>query len=50
MKKPVSSTIEVDMQTHDGMHYTLKKFGNDLVITFVRFLDVENWKFFSFTL
>ena len=31
-------------------HYTLQKFGNDLLMTFVLFLNVHAWKTFSITL
>ena len=30
-------------------HYTLQKFGSDLLITFVQFLNVESCQTFSFT-
>ena len=30
-------------------HYTVQKFGNDLLMTFIPFLNVRNWKTFSIT-
>ena len=30
-------------------HYTLKKFGNDLLVTCILFLNVRTWKTFSIT-
>ena len=53
MGGPVSSTIgEVYMQTHEQMqylqHYTLQKFRNNLLMTFIPFISV--WTTFFITL
>ena len=51
MEGPVSSTAtEVYMQALEQMqyqqHYTLQKFGNDLLMTFIPFISVRTWKIF----
>ena len=48
-----SNTAEIFMQLHEKLqylrHYTLQKFGSDLLMTFVPFLNVHTWKFFFIT-
>ena len=51
MGGPVSSTTtEVYMQALEQMqylqHYTLQKFENDLLMTFIPFISVRTWKTF----
>ena len=42
-----SNTAEIFMQLHEKLqylrHYTLQKFGSDLLMTFVPFLNVHTW-------
>ena len=45
-----STTAEIYMKAHYLRHYTLQKSGNDLLMTFIPFLNLRTWKTFYITL
>ena len=44
-----STTADTYMKAHYLRNYTLQKSGNNLLMTFIPFLNLRTWKIFSIT-